>query len=72
MQVILYMHESGNPAVFYPSVQASESMSMSEIANKAFSVGTKLKILNEDELPATPQDEWGFPESYFDSVIGGE
>lgn len=71
-QVIIYIGDSGIPAVVIPSPECLKDHSILEIAIKDVPSGKKFKIINASDLPQdVPQECWEVDEVDLTDGIGG-
>jgi len=71
MQVVIFKIEN-SVALMIPTQDILETRTAHEVAVKDVPYSVPFKILEQSELPATPQEEWDFPDGYFNSGVGGE
>lgn len=71
MKVFLYRSESGI-AVGFPAEEVLAERDILEIAIKDVPAGVPFKIMDVSDLPTTPQEEWVFPDDFFNNGVGGK
>jgi hypothetical protein len=71
-QLIIYNQDNGIPAVVMPTQEALDQHGIKAIAIKDVPAGKKFKIVDEADLPDTPQETWAVAESDLTDGIGGE
>lgn len=69
-QVILYKQDNGKVAVVMPTPEALSALGIDAIAKKDVPEGKAYKITDHVYLPTTPQEQWVFDDSFFDSGVG--
>ena len=57
-QVIIYIQDSGTPAVVMPTQEAVDQYGIEWIANKDIPSQTPYWIVNAADLPDAPQETW--------------
>lgn len=67
---VLYKQDNGKFAVVMPAPEALMVYGINEIAKKDVPSGKPYKIIEQSELPDTPQEDWEFDESNFNDGIG--
>jgi hypothetical protein len=71
-QVIIFLQDSGIPAVVMPTQEALDAHGIMAIAIKDVPAGRPFKIINAADLPTEPQEAWVIDEADLTDGIGGE
>lgn len=73
MQVIIYVQDTGIPAVLIPTNEALQSYEIMTIAIKDVPAGKPFKIIDASELPVgIPQEAWIVNLDDLTDGVGGE
>lgn len=70
-QVILYIQDSGVPAVISPVQAFAEVYGVHAIAVKDVPEGKPFRIMEASDLPAGPQEEWEIDPATLTDGVGG-